>query len=70
MPKIMDALLFEAASHDISEIPNASMTARFGQDESPNACILCHKDKDAGWVGRQIASRTNPKAEGRGATGE
>ncbi len=56
MPRIMDALLFEARSHQISEIPNADMTERFGQDESPNACILCHQNQSAGWVKTQLAA--------------
>jgi predicted CXXCH cytochrome family protein len=54
MPRIMDALLFEARTHQIDDIPNAGMTLRFGQDESPNACLICHRDKDAHWVERQL----------------
>ncbi len=56
MPRIMDALLFEARSHQISEIPDADMTQRFGQDESPNACLLCHQQQNAGWVKTQLLS--------------
>ena len=56
MPRIMDALLFEARSHQISEIPNADMTGRFGQDESPNACILCHQNQSTSWVKTQLAA--------------
>lgn len=49
MPKIVNALLFKARSHEI-EIPRADLTERFGQEESPNACLLCHNQKDAKWA--------------------
>ncbi|MDE3166235.1 MAG: hypothetical protein KGN36_10540 [Acidobacteriota bacterium] len=49
MPPIMSSLLFRAASHQI-EIPSADATLRFGQEESPNACLLCHKDRGAAWA--------------------
>jgi hypothetical protein len=55
MPRIMEALLFRAGYHQIDDIPNAEMTKRFGQEESPNACILCHAKKDADWVQRQLS---------------
>jgi len=54
MPRIMDALLFEARTHQIDDIPNAEMTQRFGQQESPNACLLCHKDKSSQWLNQQL----------------
>ena len=47
MPRIMDALMFEARSHEIDEIPDADMTQRFGLEESPNACLQCHKNQSA-----------------------
>jgi len=50
MPRNMDALMFRARSHQIDEIPDAGMTARFGASESPNACLGCHRDKDARWL--------------------
>jgi hypothetical protein len=50
MPRIMNSVLFKARTHQIDDIPNAEMTERFGPDESPNACLLCHADKDAHWV--------------------
>jgi predicted CXXCH cytochrome family protein len=56
MPRIMDALLFRARSHQIDDIPNAAMTLRFGEKESPNACLLCHKEKGAQWVQGQLAA--------------
>lgn len=52
MPRIMNALLFQARSHQI-EIPRADLTERFGQSESPNACLICHAQKNAGWA-RQL----------------
>ena len=55
MPRIMDALLFRARYHQIDDIPNAAMTKRFGQEESPNACLLCHSQNDAEWVQRQLS---------------
>jgi predicted CXXCH cytochrome family protein len=55
MPRIMDALLFRARSHEIDDIPSAEMTKRFGQEESPNACLLCHMKKDPDWVEAQLS---------------
>jgi tetratricopeptide (TPR) repeat protein len=43
MPRITEALLFRARSHRIDDIPDPEMTARFGREESPNACLLCHQ---------------------------
>ncbi len=56
MPRIMDALLFRARYHQIDDIPNAEMTKRFGQEESPNACLLCHNEKSAEWAGQQVSA--------------
>lgn len=53
MPPIMTGLLFPAASHQI-DIPRADLTERFGQQNSPNACLLCHKDRDARWVAARL----------------
>jgi hypothetical protein len=53
MPKIVNALLFQARSHQI-EIPRADLTERFGQSESPNACLMCHADKDARWTTQKL----------------
>jgi tetratricopeptide (TPR) repeat protein len=55
MPRIMDAVLFRARTHQIDDIPDAEMTERFGQQESPNACLLCHADKNLGWLKQQLA---------------
>ncbi|MGC2400415.1 MAG: cytochrome c3 family protein [Acidobacteriaceae bacterium] len=54
MPRIMDALLFRARSHQIDDIPSAEMTLRFGQEDSPNACLLCHAEKTPQWVQGQL----------------
>ena len=56
MPPIMDALLFRARSHQIDDIPNAEMTLRFGREESPNACLLCHSKQSPEWVQSQLQS--------------
>jgi predicted CXXCH cytochrome family protein len=55
MPRIMNSLLFQAGSHQI-EKPNAELTLRFGQRESPNACLICHSSKDAVWVQDHLRS--------------
>jgi predicted CXXCH cytochrome family protein len=56
MPRIVDALLFRARSHQIDDIPNPEMTERFGQEESPNACLLCHTEKTPRWVQSSLQS--------------
>lgn len=53
MPRIVNALLFQARSHQI-EIPTADLTERFGQQESPSACLLCHSNRDAKWAEQQL----------------
>ena len=57
MPRIMNSLLFRAMTHRIDDIPNAEMTLRFRQEESPNACLLCHTDKDGQWLRQQLLAR-------------
>jgi hypothetical protein len=59
MPRIMDGMLFRVRTHQIDDIPNAEMTARFGREESPNACLLCHSEKTPQWVQGQLASWKN-----------
>lgn len=56
MPRIMNALLFQAASHTIDDIPRADLVARYGPEQSPNACLLCHTDKDARWLASQLSA--------------
>jgi predicted CXXCH cytochrome family protein len=64
MPPIMDALAFGARTHQIDDIPNAEMTLRFGQQDSPNACLLCHAGKTAQWVQTELMSwKTKPPAK-------
>jgi predicted CXXCH cytochrome family protein len=55
MPRIVNALLFKARSHQI-EVPSADLTERFGQQDSPNVCLQCHIEKDSGWAKEQLAS--------------
>jgi predicted CXXCH cytochrome family protein len=54
MPRILNGLMFLARSHQIDDIPRADTTLRFGQRESPNACLICHQDKDALWALREL----------------
>jgi predicted CXXCH cytochrome family protein len=54
MPPIMNALVFRAASHQIDDIPRADLTARFGVQESPNACLICHTDRTIEWIAPQL----------------
>jgi hypothetical protein len=54
MPRIMNSLLFMARTHQIDDIPRPEMTARFGPQDSPNSCLLCHRDKDAEWVAQKL----------------
>ncbi len=67
MPRIMDALVFRARTHQIDDIPNAEMTRHFGEEDSPNACLLCHQQKSVGWVQQSLLEwkpvPDRPKAE-------
>jgi len=56
MPRIMEALLFQARSHEIDDIPDAEMTERFGSTDSPNACQSCHADRDGAWLRTSLAA--------------
>ncbi len=55
MPRIMNALMFQARSHQI-EIPSADLTERFGQQESPNVCLSCHSEKGVNWAREQLTA--------------
>ena len=55
MPKIMNSVLFKTMTHKIDNIPDAEMTARFGQNDSPNACLVCHTDKDVKWLKEEMS---------------
>jgi predicted CXXCH cytochrome family protein len=61
MPRIMNGMLSRVRLHQIDDIPNAEMTLRFGQEESPNACLLCHSEKTPQWLQGQLRSwKHNP----------
>ncbi len=55
MPRIANALLFKARSHQI-EVPSVDLTERFGQQDSPNVCLECHAEKNTRWAKEQLAS--------------
>jgi len=56
MPRNMEALMFRSRSHQIDEIPDAEMTARFGEPDSPNACLGCHRGKNVRWLADSMAA--------------
>jgi predicted CXXCH cytochrome family protein len=61
MPRIIYGMLTRVRLHQIDDIPNAEMTLRFGQEESPNACLLCHSEKTPQWLQGQLQSwKHNP----------
>jgi hypothetical protein len=60
MPAIMSSLRFQAASHQIDDIPRADLTVRFGQADSPNACLICHTGQDAQWVETELKKWKSP----------
>lgn len=55
MPKIMRTVEFQARTHTIDDIPDAAMTRRFGQAESPNACLGCHPNQTVDWVSARLS---------------
>ena len=58
MPRIQEALLFQARSHEIDDIPDEAMTARFGPVDSPNACLGCHSERTIAWLREAMSKRT------------
>lgn len=60
MPKIMNSLSFAARTHQIDDRPRAEPTLRFGQQESPNACLLCHAVKDGTWLAEKLRNWIRP----------
>ncbi len=54
MPRIMNALMSRARTHRIDDIPNARMAEKFGAEQSPNACLLCHADKSVAWLNQNL----------------
>lgn len=65
MPKIMNGVMFQARSHQIDDIPDGEMTERFGPDDSPNACLSCHKDQSGTWVRVSVENWRTRKEAGR-----
>jgi sugar (pentulose or hexulose) kinase len=59
MPRIMNALMLRARTHRIDDIPNARMTEQFGPRQSPNACLLCHGDKNVAWLKQGLETKWN-----------
>lgn len=55
MPRVVNALLFKARSHQV-EVPSADLTERFGQQDSPNTCLTCHSEKSVTWAKEQLAA--------------
>ena len=71
MPAIMNSLLFKAGTHRIDDIPDAAMTARFGETESPNACLSCHPGEPAAWLKESLARWVDPEpGDPAGVVGE
>ncbi|MFN7920835.1 MAG: multiheme c-type cytochrome [Bryobacteraceae bacterium] len=56
MPPIMGSVGFQAGSHQIDDVPRTDFTRRFGQAESPNACLICHKDRAPQWLEAELAN--------------
>ena len=50
IPRTRNALMFRARYHQIDDILDAEMIARFGQQDSPNACLLRQRPR------RQLAT--------------
>ena len=67
MPKIMNSVLFKTMTHQIDDIPDAEMTARFGQESSPNACLICHEGKDVAWLRKELTGWSAHAQPARGA---
>lgn len=63
MPRVMNSLLFKARSHQIDDIPTAQQALRFGETESPIACLECHPAKDIPWVQAQLKSWSEVPAQ-------
>ena len=59
MPRIMNALMSRARTHRIDDTPNPRITEQFGQQQSPNACLICHGDKSVAWLDQQLEEGWN-----------
>ena len=53
----MNSMLFHARTHQIDDVPNVVRLERFGPEESPNACLLCHREKGVDWLRAALAKR-------------
>jgi predicted CXXCH cytochrome family protein len=62
MPRIMSALMARARTHRVDDTPNGQTTEQFGQEQSPNACLLCHRDKSVAWLGQELAKGWNRRS--------
>jgi hypothetical protein len=56
-------------THQLDDIPKAEMTERFGQKDSPNACLICHTDKDVTWLKHELSKWTNHQGGSLASTG-
>jgi hypothetical protein len=48
--------MFKTMTHTIDDIPRAEMTVRYGQEYSPNACLICHPDKSITWLRQELSN--------------
>jgi hypothetical protein len=55
----MNALMSRARTHRIDDIPNARLTEQFGQEQSPNACLMYHGNKSMVWLDHQLETGWN-----------
>jgi predicted CXXCH cytochrome family protein len=65
MPRIMEAVLFQARSHEIDDIPDAEMTERFGNTDSPNAWVATLGATPPGCA--TALRRSDPRGDANGA---
>jgi len=66
----MNQLMSPALTQRIEDIPNARMTEKFGPQQSPNACLLCHGDKNAAWLAQEMETRWNARKPPVSASGK
>ncbi len=67
MPKVMSSVMFKTMTHTIDDIPDAEMTARYGQEYSPNACLICHPDKGIPWLRQELSKWKEREGKAPGA---
>ena len=49
LTKLATGVLETTRTHKMSSIPSPANSIRFGVEESPNACTLCHEDESLQW---------------------